>query len=351
MQDMADYGVMLLGPLMNCFCAVLLNHARGGERPSIGFISREGVFMQRAFQAFCEVRDENLPSFVIPASRAFLSRLLLQDGILEMVSQSDYEGTFADFLSDRFALDDPALSGDRELAPWLQTHLSLPREGARLQALWSRVAPHVTRDLASKSEAYREHLFGLGLTDRTLISDLGYSGSLQSLLGWLQRTPLDGFYVAAASRQKIYVKEFTGGMAAMFPDLGTMQSGSPLLRNSLLFEVMMSADHGQVDDFSDAGADGVHRFRYGPDGKTQQAHMLIRVMQDAAIDFIRSAAHVPMASLSAQEHIHWMKRYTQNLASMPRDAPRVLRAIGDVDDRTSGLGFVNPWTYLPRFVV
>ena len=139
-------------------------------------------------------------------------------------------------------------SHDARVSAWLSTEINLPDEAAQLEAIWLRVRDVIAPDLSQKRSAFKAYLERLGLDRHTLLGDVGYSGSLQALLSWISELPLDGHYIISTSEQKTMRPEYTGKLSALFPKVGRLSGGNPLLDHSLVLEIMMSANHGQIDD-------------------------------------------------------------------------------------------------------
>lgn len=346
-DDLQSYSVALLGPLLNTYFAALYQRVEATEAPFVAFVSREGVFLHAAFEAFCSERGLSVACAPIPASRAFLSKLLLDDGVLQQAAKSKFSGSLGKFLEDRFALSD--WGADPVTESWCRSFIELPGDRDMVVQLWDRIKTQVAPNIASKKAAYRQHLTSLGFTEGSIVADVGYSGSLQALLAWIMEMPVHSFYVATTVDQKTYGRGSPGRFEGLFDRIGTIGDGPALLDNSLLLEVIMSADHGQVDDYTETPGGGDWIFRHGPNGQSQYGHGILTIMQQAVIQDIRSSAHVSLEDLVSTDRTDWLFQYVNRMMSFPTMAPRLLMEVGDADDRTSGLGFINPWRYLPRF--
>lgn len=346
-EDLRDYPVALLGPLLNGYFAALYGRLESAPAASVAFVSREGVFLNEAFQAFCDARGLVCRSAAVPASRAFLAKLLLDDGSLDHVLTKTFEGTFARLLADRLAISD--WTSEPDMVKWSKMRFVLPRDADQIRSLWPYVKDRLNLSIAEKKQAYRAHLTALGVDERSIVADVGYSGSIQALLSWIMEAPLSGFYIATTKSQKIYNPYFSASLDALFPSLGNLGDGVPMLDNSLLLEVVMSADHGQVDDILPSASCDGWRFHHGPKGRSQYAHDVIKIMQDAVISHLRDTSDAKIEQFVGKNHRDWLHQYVDRMMTMPSMAPRLLIEVGDVDDRASGLGFINPWRYLQSF--
>lgn len=346
-EDLSDYALALLGPVLNAYFASLIERCRQGGVPFVGFVSREGVFLHEAFQAFCRARGLVQPSGNMVASRALLFKLLIDDGALDLVTRQEFSGPFRRLLADRFSIIGEIEADD--LKHWGDMHFDLPRDADRLIASWRLLGDALAPRLAEKKDAYRAYLDRVGFVPGSIVADVGYAGSLQSLLGWILERPIDGYYLMTTTDQKRFHEAYTGSLSGFFDKVGRFGEGVAMLDHSLLFEVIMSSDTGQAEDIDDCDGMLPWRFRYGPQGKSQYGHAIIAFAQAAVIDYLVANAAVPSASLTAPDHVGLLFDYFRRMASLPAMAPRLLVQVGDVDDRISGLGFINPWQYLSAF--
>jgi FMN phosphatase YigB (HAD superfamily)/tetratricopeptide (TPR) repeat protein len=345
-QKLEDYAILSLGPLLNTYFSQLVRRCEKEGRTHIGFISREGVFLQKAFELFCGARNIKIRSVHIPASRVFLTKLLLDKTGTEVLEKMSFQGPISRLISDKLAIDETAWVDCPDAVAWLNTEIDLPKDTDQLRAIWSKVSDLVAPRISEKRRAYKKYLEKLGVGRATLLADVGYSGSLQSLLSWIMEIPLDGHYIISTSEQKKLRPEYTGSLHALFPNAGLFNRGNPLLDHSLILEIMMSANHGQLDDAHPTSDDEI-AFIYGPKGRAQFVFPIFQTLQTAVIEYLSETSNVDLQLLTDEEHTVWLRKFIKRLLGLPRMAPRVLVRHSDADDRINGLGFVNPWDCIP----
>ena len=107
-QRLEDYAILTLGPLLNSYFADLVQRCQNEGRSSIGFVSREGIFLQKAFDRFCSVRSIPIKSIYIPASRSFLTKLLLDIDGTRLLGDLRYSGTVSKLFNDKLSIDETA---------------------------------------------------------------------------------------------------------------------------------------------------------------------------------------------------------------------------------------------------
>ena len=343
-----DYGISLLGPMLNAYFAGLMQQCRARNTQVVAFVSREGVFLHRAFQAYCRGRGLTQKSVHVPASRSLLLKFLIPEGAGRFVIGGEYQGGAGHYLSSKLALPDLAGSRDSTAAPWWDLQVRLPQDNKHLLKILNHLFPLLEPRNEEKKNAFVSYLGSLGVDENCIFADVGYSGSIQNLINWLLKKNIDGYYIVSAA-EKIYNPHYMGTVDALFPSDDKFGAGNPLLDSSLVFEAIMSADHGQVDDFDNGGGGLDWKFTYGPRGRAQHMHTLLDGVQGAIADYLENAGNVPENRLTSAEFISWIRNYSIRMLEHPASAPALLKEIGEVDDRISGLGMLNPWNYLPTF--
>jgi hypothetical protein len=353
LQDLENYFASALSPLLNAYFAALSVHAsllrdETAEDPTIFFISREGQFLSRAFDVFCKARELSLKSRPLIASRTLLTKLVFSDSVAGLAENFVYEGSLSGFFETRLSITSEQLDQIGIPAAISAGHLSLPRDAAWLAHIIANHAPGFQDFVLKRRDAYGLYLRESGyFTGSRLIADVGYSGTIQTLLGRITGLPSDGYYCIGADALTGMQSSLVGRRDALFPKQGRFGEGNPLLDSTLIFEVLMSADYGQVDDIAPIGWAPGYRFEFGPKSSTQHLFPLLALGQEAVCREVERSADIDMADLLSADYREQVRSLLFTLLSHRQMAPAVIQEISQLDDRMGGEGFMNPWTALP----
>lgn len=353
LQDLENYFCFSLTPLLNAYFAGLSSQAarltdETGEEPAIFFISREGQFLSRAFSVFCNARG--LPHRFRPliVSRTLMMKLLFGDSGADLSSALVYDGSFAGFFADRLSINLDQLDEIGIPRTIAQGQLTLPQDAAWLDHILKTQALGLQPFLERRRDAYVRYLKDVGyLGGSRLIADVGYSGTIQRLLGRLTGLSTSGYYCIGSDALTTGDAFSDDQRDALFPAQGRFGEGNPLLDSTLIFEVLMSADYGQVDDIAPIGWDPGYRFEFGPKSRTQHLFPLLALGQDAVCRELERSADIDMADLLSPVYREQVRSLLLTLLGHRQLAPAIIQEISQLDDRMGGEGFINPWTALP----
>lgn len=353
LQDLENYFRFSLTPLLNAYFAGLSAQAARlteevGEETTIFFISREGQFLSRAFAAFCGARG--LPHRFRPliVSRTLMMKLVFAEGAADLAETITYSGSFAGFFAERLSINENQLNTIGIPRTLARGQLTLPQDAAWLGHILATRAPGLSTFLEPRCGAYRRYLKGAGYADGCrLVADVGYSGTIQRLLGRFTGLTSSGYYCIGSDALTADQPASGDRRDALFPRQGRFNQGNPLLDSTLIFEVLMSADYGQVDDIAPIGWDPGYRFEFGPKSRTQHLFPLLALGQDAVCRELERSADIDMADLLSPVYREQVRSLLLTLLGHRQLAPAVIQEISQLDDRMGGEGFINPWTALP----
>jgi hypothetical protein len=353
LQDLENYFVFSLSPLLNTWFAALVVQAellsdKTGEEPTIFFISREGQFLSRAFAAFCRTRRLSLRSRPLIASRTLLMKLVFAEASADLAERLTYRGSFAGFFSDRLSMTSDQLAGIGVTPAIALGDLTLPRDSAWLAHMLEKQAPGFRDFLKGRREAYCTYLRESGyFNGPRLIADVGYSGTIQKLLLRLTGLPSAGYYCIGTNALTDEQSAADGNRDALFARQGKFGDGNPLLDSTLIFEVLMSADYGQVDDIVPMASAPGYRFEFGAKSRSQHLFPLLSLGQDAVCREIERSGDIELRDLLSDDYKENVRVLLLALLGNRQLAPALVQQISQVDDRMGGEGFINPWTALP----
>jgi hypothetical protein len=353
LQDLENYFVFSLSPLLNAYFAALTIEASSlaeetGEQPTVFFISREGQFLCRAFAVFCEARGLSLRSRPLIASRTLLMKMVFSDAIGELATGLSHYGSVSGFFSDRLSIT-PDQLGRIGVPPNIAAgQLSLPDDSDWLEHILANHAPGLQGFLKDRRDAYTAYLTESGYFEGPgLIADVGYSGTIQKLLHRLTGRTCAGFYCIGSDALTATQSRFDGRRGALFERQGRFGDGNPFLDSTLIFEVLMSADYGQVDDITPTAAAPGYRFEFGAKSRSQHLFPLLALGQEAVCRELDACGDIALEDLLSNEFKENVRVLLLTLLTNRQLAPVLIQQIAQVDDRMGGEGFINPWTLLP----
>jgi hypothetical protein len=347
-QALENYFVCCLVPVLNVFFSELTERCVSRGLNKIFFISREGEFLSKAFAAFAKARSITASSECLVASRTLLTKINLDKLSADYLRGIAFEGTAYEFFDKRLGLQlcssEEHLLGGR----LLHSRLDLPEDAMRLAQLIRRYVSCNERSLDERKQAYLAYLKAIGYFDSTpFVADVGYSGSLQKLLADITQEANIGYYIIGANALTVDHTGLSNELGALFPQQGTFGDGNPLLDSTLLFEALLSAPYGQCEEVVLISAAPGYKFLFGPKGRSQYAFPILAHGQSKVIDTLVSFAKVPLSYLRSDENKRLVQAMLTSLLRHREIAPKLVQKISEIDDRASGMGFVQPWDFLP----
>ncbi|MDQ2701776.1 MAG: polysaccharide biosynthesis protein [Pseudomonadota bacterium] len=334
--DAATLGYISLGPLVHDFVAWTAREALQAGHRDLLFLAREGWLLEQCFRRLAATTPslDGLRGHYFLASRRATGLASLHAGDdLARLFAGTYTGPLAGLLRARLGEAAAAVAAtqglDRGMAylPGMQAGIA-----QRLQPL----LPALLALAEAERDAYRRYFTSIvGDSDAVPVAvDIGYSATIQSNLALLLERPLQGAYMAlkastATAPASSHARHFDGRR-------GDDPLASPILRNDLLLESLLTAPAAQFSHFS-VGA--VPQFVPGTE---PPAPHLVEQVHAGALAFVDDLHRV--AGEDALE-----------LEFDPRAVQVPLSCIGEgrwrlgtwssalgVDDHYSGRGMVSP---------
>ena len=274
-------GHAVFGPLLFAFIAWLASHPSTRHLERLHFVSREGYFLKRLYDAvrLAAGRDDLPPSEYFHCSRRValgaLQGLVAAGAPLEVdavLRGAGYNGSLDDFFLARLGLEpDPPRMQDRHL-------ISLPRDEELVRCVMElrrpEIVAHGTRALAGL-RAYAASR-GLGSERPLGFVDVGYSATMQTALQAATGRPLVGLYMGV-SHAAAQVRAGGGHAFGAFAD-GNVASFTG--GYGLMLEAFLTAPHGQVIGYDDGVSPPAPRFRH--DGLSQRRFATLERLYEGA---------------------------------------------------------------------
>lgn len=228
------------------FAPVLLKyidylHRTSNADTKLLFLSREGYFLEKLYEKYCNVFQEKEREHVyfMTSRRATSVAQIQQFSDIQELFKTKYSGKLSTLLKERFGLDNIRGKSDEII--------SLPDDTAKVMKVLLEYVPDILEVARREKELYLKYIsqtLGDDIDwEKVTLVDVGYSGTIQYYLMKILETKLDGCYMASG-----YV---------MKPDLldGTYRSPYTFWRDKsfinaqLFLEAVTAAPHGQVVKF------------------------------------------------------------------------------------------------------
>jgi FMN phosphatase YigB (HAD superfamily) len=337
-----DFGYLVIGPLVLEYLGWLGRLALERRETDIGFLSREGFLLKKAFHAFQRwvPRLATIEGRYLQVSRRTLATATVaEEGDLATVLAGTFSGTLNDLVRSRLGSPAHAAVAKALNPAVLDQYVFLPDMQAETLAL---LAPsmhallEVARGERSAYLLYWEQTVG---KRDLVIADLGYAGTIQSGLSRLTGRPYLGAYFALDARARD--TELHGGeMRARFYD-GRNGDGctSPILSSDLLLEAALSAPEGQLSHMEIE--QGRPTARRNEDTRSTAAIQAMNQIQGGIIELINDAG------IAVGEELFNLRLEVsgvqQPLASLQRGLWRPGEWVRDlaIDDDHTGRGLIN----------
>lgn len=304
------FGYVVLGPLLADYLTWLGRTALQRGAKKILFLSREGYLLHRLYQRMreCVPALAAVEGHYLLASRRGVNTPALRSiDDLAHVFRKPYTGSFFGLLDSRLG-QDVALAAQQTLSKAsLDVEVYLPEMSERLiERLRPMEATLV--DIAQRERAAYMAYWATHVTagDQPIVADIGYVGSIQAQLGRITGEPLGGAYFAVTREIDDMLADNQWACARFHDDRASLDP-SPVLRQHLLLESVLTAPDGQFSHFEHVGTqlvpqyrgDEAHGRRWTTIGKVQAGSE--QFVADLLAVVGEHALSMHMSALAAQE--------------------------------------------------
>lgn len=331
-----SFGATFMGPLLSFFAGNLVSH--GPKEQTLFFLAREGYWLEKAYQHHLDGAQLQRNSAYLLASRAFLFKLLLDDPRSYSYSlKGRFSGALYDLLRTRFLLSDCEIKQlfDVQL---LQELTYLPEDKTKVVTLLTEKRDVIAQIIGNTKAAYLAYLESLGLMDvkELHLVDLGYSGTIQALLGLLLNKPTCGHYLIASNPGESNIAGLNVSMKGYLKEGVKLGKGYIPLDRSMFLESMLTAPFGQFRDIRRNILSGSFDFYFGRKVSAQRHfYELEQVMAGALAYTYHAASHGLAFTQSEVEAL--IIQYVTKVNMIPKSVSHLF----DIDDDVAGNGTVN----------
>jgi hypothetical protein len=333
----SSFGTTFMGPLLSYFAQNLVNHVP--QNKPLYFLAREGYWLKKAYQSYLNGADIQRESQYLLVSRAFLYKILSSDKRSYAYSlKSSFSGAFYDLIRTRFLLSDSQIKQifDEEIT---QELVYLPDDRKKIIDTLNQHSDRIEDVITPSKQAYLSYLETLGVMqqDSLHLVDVGYSGTIQSLLGILLNKDTHGHYLIASNPGQHVIDNQQAVMHGYLKENVKLGEGYLPLDRSMFLESLLTAPFGQfrgirLNTFDPSQFD----FYYGRKVASQRYfHELEQVMQGALNYCAHAAKH------GIEFEVEELEMLFTSYLSKTNMVPRSVRHIFDIDDDVTGNGTVN----------
>ncbi|MDN2664388.1 HAD family hydrolase [Psychromonas sp. 14N.309.X.WAT.B.A12] len=281
--SLQQLGATLISPMFTFYNQTLVKNVN--EKEGIFFLAREGYWLSRAYSEYCETVGRVDNSQYMLVSRAFLFKIgLTESNTFPLSLNFKFEGSLYELMCSRFMLSDTSLKkvfSDKQL----QQTFSLPDDLKTVSSLLVQKQAKLKPIIEPSSSAYHQYLTSIGFFDVETVNlvDLGYSGTIQTLLTILFKKDTKGHYLIASNPGKKRVEKQTMEMVGYLKGGVKMGGGYTPLDRSMFLESLLTAPVGQFQDIRLSPLpDETFDTYYGRKVTSQhQFHLLAQVCQGA----------------------------------------------------------------------
>lgn len=338
-RSLQEFGENFLGPVLGFYLRQVVDRCSEGRLPVC--LAREGFLMHRALSALSQEEHIGLPQqpVYLQLSRTLLFRALLSDpASWEVMLSPLYKGTIGDLLRGRFALSltqiDSIVSSKQQARK-----IQLPEDLNLIFSVLRKALPQIEAWFLPLRRTFTDYCRSAGLDDSAnaaLLLDVGYSGTIQKLLGLLLEVDTEGLYLIASRPGETEVSGYRARMTGVIKEGVKLGDGYVMLDRSLFLECLMTAPHGQVIDVA-KGPDGSFDFVYGRTAPAQRYAQNLEAVHKGAIEGVlhqfRHDIHFSVAEI---------EQMYETFVMTPGAIPETIWHLFAADDDISGNGIISP---------
>lgn len=337
-RALTDFGSAFFGPAFNSYARAI--EAEAPEHLPV-CLAREGWAIYQLLSKLHNEKVIDLPTspVYLRVSRTLLFRALFGDPLLWSVSlKTDFRGTFRELLQKRFGILTSEISSSLP-GKHLDKRIRLPDDKHKAIQLLEESTPRLKPFTETTRKTFVKYLASLQLNShphKPLLLDVGYSGTIQTLLTHLLERDTKGLYFIANNPGDNTIGNYTATMKGIFREDIAWGEGYAMLERSLFLESLMTAPHGQTLNVKEL-QNNQFQFFYGrhaaPQRYAQDLKTIIASGIQTAADSIRQGVVYSPDEIEAM--------YT-TFACKSGAIPCSTWHLFSVDDDFSGHGMINP---------
>lgn len=335
-QSLRQLGAVFLAPTLTFFNHQLLKQST--ERP-LYFLAREGYWLEQSFQQFAHAQGQQRNSHYLLVSRAFLFKIgLLNPETYPYSLNFKFSGTLYELMRTRFMLSDVSINRAFS-SKQQQQKVLLPADLKKVATVLEAKQPVLEPIVSPSHDAYVSYLEGLDFFKQDILNivDLGYSGTIQTLLSIMFHKNTLGHYLIASKPGTKTLGTVTATMKGYLQEGPKMGDGYLPLDRSMFLEALLTAPVGQFQDIRHSPLP--HRkfdYYYGRKVDSQHQFHLIEKVMEGALEQLREFSQQG-SEFTAQEIEQLYTAFVMKKGMLPRNSWPLFT----IDDDIASEGTVN----------
>lgn len=331
------FGTAFMGPVLS-FLSNALEKNSPNNTP-LYFLAREGYWLEKAYRQHLKGMKVERESRYLLVSRAFLFKVMMGDSrSYDYSLKSNFKSSFYHLMRTRFLLSDREIKSI--FAPSIyEKGVVLPKDKNKVIDILLNSHAKIDSVINPIKEAYLGYLASLDVTQQSTLHlvDLGYSGTIQSLLGLLLNKDTHGHYLIASNPGKHQVGKNNATMVGYLKEGVKMGEGYLPLDRSMFLESLLTSPFGQFRSIrKNVLSPGKFDFYYGRKVTAQRHFYQLEQVMAGALAFCHHCGEHGV-SFTANE----LDSLLEGFINKPNMIPSITHHLFDIDDDVTGNGTVN----------
>lgn len=332
-----DFGAVFLSPTLSFFNDSLAKNTQ--EDSKLFFLAREGYWLERSYTAYTKAKGRKSNSAYMLVSRAFLFKIgLMQPKTWSYSLNFAFEDTLYNLMKNRFMLSDANIFQIfTEIE--LEEKLTLPKDIAKIEAIFLTKQPQFNSLLHATYEAYKSYLHSIDFfsAEKVNLVDIGYSGTIQALLSTIFEKDTVGHYLIASKPGVRKENGQTIECKGYLKEGLKMNEGYVPLDRSMILESLLTAPVGQFQNISVNVLDKQKfDFYYGRKVASQHQFYIIEAIMKGAINRMVLNAQT-LTEFEPQEVESMLSAFMTKKGMIPSSSWPIF----EIDDDTANEGTLN----------
>lgn len=247
-----DFGYAVFGPLLFGFSRWLIDQAKNSpDLKQYAFLSRDGWFLKSAYDRLCSIMPPGsfVPSVYLEVSRQSLFALSAdrKSTFEKMLSSGSFKGSLREFFIERMSYD----LGSK----YDEKIIDLSFDVDFVWSVYQKNIKDIERHCRRNRLGFAEYVDSLRVGKNTALVDVGYGGTIQSIMQEVLDVGLIGYYFAVNKKISCVEVGFDGKAFGYYGDQRyTSHPLSVIDAYSMILEAVFSAPHGKVLGYGEGGA-------------------------------------------------------------------------------------------------
>jgi FMN phosphatase YigB (HAD superfamily) len=353
-NDYTDFGYAVLGPICFGFMSRLITLSMKHEVKTIYFLSREGFFLKKIYDAII-LRKDNWQKIGVPAKSQYLlcsrranevaSLYNLDD--IERVLRCPYKGTISDLFDVRFGLG--ADFFESELSSYGIVggqKISLPDDIDKIRAIAYRISDKIFAHASIERGPLLNYCRKSGLMSKEAywLVGVGYSGTIQHSLSRILNKALHGYYMMTTNG--IIMDKYNKYDSCFAKRENWVTTKIPLMRYSLLFESIFTSPDGQLIKFIESGDNVIPVF--GPVKETQKNRDHLEKIINGVISYAMDIIDLFGPEILQAKYNFDDLQYFYECVIQDKIMDEQLKEIFTIEDVYGGAGELSVWDFYKK---